>query len=232
MTREISFDTETTGLDPRSGHRVIEIGCVEMIDRVPTGKHFHQYINPQRDVPAEAAAVHGLTEEMLKDKPIFSEIANDFRQFVGDATLIIHNAAFDMKFINAELTWAKLPEIPWEQSFCTLKEARKRFPGAQNSLDALCKRFNIDNSMRDKHGALLDADLLASMYLELMGGAQNSLELVGKGSSAAGGSTGTVSIETVNQPRPARAHAPSAEELQAHEEFLTRFKDPLWSKQS
>ncbi|HCR85666.1 MAG TPA: DNA polymerase III subunit epsilon, partial [Alphaproteobacteria bacterium] len=177
MEREIILDTETTGLDPKQGHRLVEIGCVELFNRVPTGKTFHTYLNPERDVPYDAERIHGIKTEFLQDKPKFSEIVDDFLKFVGNSKLVIHNADFDMKFINAELFYVKKSEIPKERVFCTLIYSRQKFPGAQNSLDALCRRFNVDNNHRDKHGALLDADLLAKVYLELMGGKQNAFEL-------------------------------------------------------
>ena len=156
--REIVWDTETTGFDPIAGDRIVEIGAVELNQHLPTGKVFHQYINPERDMPPGAYEVHGLSIDFLKDFPVFSEIANEFIDFIGDATLIAHNAKFDMKFINSELKNANLPEVPLNQSLDTLEIARKKFPGAQNSLDALCRRFNIDNSGRQKHGALLDSE--------------------------------------------------------------------------
>lgn len=179
IEREISLDTETTGFKPQEGHRLVEIGCVEMINRIPTGNNFHVYINPERDMPIAAYEVHGLSEEFLRDKPKFHEVADDFLRFIGNDKLIIHNAQFDIRFLNAELTHAKKRNIPYpsDQVFCTLTHARKKFPGSPATLDALCKRFNIDNSSRTLHGALLDAELLADMYLELMGGSQVSLSL-------------------------------------------------------
>ncbi|MEO1551521.1 MAG: DNA polymerase III subunit epsilon, partial [Pseudomonadota bacterium] len=180
--REIVLDTETTGLDPKGGDRIVEIGAVELINHLPTGRTYHQYINPERNMPAEAFAIHGISEEFLADKPVFKDIAPAFVAFVGEAKLVIHNAAFDMKFLNAELGWAGFPILPMDQSLDTLDIARKRFPGAQNSLDALCRRFNVDNSMREKHGALLDSEILAEVYLELVGGRQPGLTLdVGAG---------------------------------------------------
>lgn len=175
--REIVLDTETTGLDPDSGDRLVEIGAVELVNHMPTGRTFHAYINPQRDVPQEVVDVHGLTAQFLADKPVFAAIAADFAAFIGDARLVIHNAAFDMKFLNAELGWAGQPTVPWSRAVDTLDLARRRFPGAQNTLDALCRRFGVDNSAREKHGALLDSELLAEVYLELMGGRQPDLSL-------------------------------------------------------
>ena len=161
--REIVLDTETTGLDPLSGDRVVEIGAVELLNHMPTGRTYHQYINPERDMPVEAFNVHGLSIEFLSDKPVFKQIGQEFLDFVGDSKMVIHNAAFDMKFLNAELKWMGLPSLPPAQATDTLAIARSRFPGAQNSLDALCRRFGIDNSARTKHGALLDSEILAEV---------------------------------------------------------------------
>ena len=172
VLREIVFDTETTGLSPENGDRLVEIGAVELINHIPTGRTYHQYINPERSVPEEVVAVHGLTEEFLKDYPVFAEVAAAFVEFVGeDGVLVAHNASFDIKFINFELKKLGRAEYEWDRVVDTLEIARKKFPGAKNNLDALCKRFNIDNSHRTKHGALLDAELLADVYLELLGGA-------------------------------------------------------------
>lgn len=173
--REICFDTETTGLDPRDGHRVVEIGCVELVDKVKTGNSFHVYINPERDMPEGAFKVHGISEEFLKDKPLFADVAQDFVDFVKDAKLIAHNAAFDMKFVNFELRQCGFEIIERGCVIDSLQMARNKFPGAPNSLDALCKRFSVDASKRTKHGALLDAELLADVYLELAGGSQFSM---------------------------------------------------------
>ncbi|WP_099825016.1 DNA polymerase III subunit epsilon [Oceaniglobus indicus] len=177
--REIVLDTETTGFEPEAGDRIVEIGAVELLNHMPTGRTFHEYINPQRAMPAEAFAVHGLGDDFLRDKPVFSAIGQKFLDFVGDAKLVIHNAAFDMKFLNAELGWLGLPQLPWEQALDTLAIARKRFPGSPASLDALCRRFGIDNSSRTLHGALLDSEILAEVYLELIGGRQPDLVLSG-----------------------------------------------------
>lgn len=173
--REIVLDTETTGLDPAEGHRIVEIGGVELLNHMPTGRVYHQYINPERDMPAEAFAVHGLSEERLSKEPVFAAIAGDFVDFVGEAKLVIHNASFDMKFINAELRWLGRDPIPNDRAIDTLAIARKRFPGSPAGLDALCRRFGVDNSAREKHGALLDSELLAEVYLELIGGRQPDL---------------------------------------------------------
>lgn len=175
--REIILDTETTGLSPLTGDRLVEIGCVELINHIPSGKTYHVYINPERDMPKEAEAVHGLSEIFLKDKPLFKSVAQEFVAFVGDAPLIIHNASFDMGFINAELTKIGLAAIPPSQVIDTLQMARRSHPMGPNSLDALCRRYGIDNSKRTKHGALLDAELLADVYLELIGGRQTALVL-------------------------------------------------------
>ena len=179
--REIVLDTETTGFDPATGDRIVEIGAVELMNHLPTGRTFHKYLNPQREVPAEAIAVHGLTDEFLRDKPLFADVAAEFASFIGDdAKLIIHNAAFDMKFLNAELKMIGKTQLPWSRALDTLALAREKFPGAQNSLDALCRRFGIDNSSRTLHGALLDSEILAEVYLELIGGRQAALGLPGE----------------------------------------------------
>jgi len=174
--REIVLDTETTGMDPLDGHRLVEIGCVELENHLPTGRTYHQYINPERDVPEEVVAVHGLTTERLANEPTFGEIVGDFLDFLGeDSRLVIHNAEFDMKFINAELKMFGFPDVPNKRVFDTLALARKKFPGSPANLDALCRRFHIDNSNRTLHGALLDSELLAEVYLELLGGRQQGL---------------------------------------------------------
>lgn len=171
--REIVLDTETTGFEPAEGHRIVEIGAIELINHMPTGRTYHQYINPERAMPNEAFEVHGLGDDFLRDKPRFAEIAAAFLEFIGtDSRLVIHNAAFDMKFLNAELSWAELPRIPDDRALDTVQMARRKFPGSPASLDALCRRFGIDNSVREKHGALLDSELLAEVYLELIGGRQ------------------------------------------------------------
>ena len=177
--REIVLDTETTGFDPETGDRVVEIGCVELNFYVPTGNEYHCYINPERDMPEGAFGVHGLSEEFLSDKPVFADIIDDFLEFIGDdARLVIHNASFDSKFLNAELRWLNRPPLPEVRLIDTLEIARRRFPGGANSLDALCRRFDVDLSVRDKHGALVDCHLLAAVYLELIGGRQPGLSLV------------------------------------------------------
>lgn len=177
MLREVILDTETTGLDPANGDRVVEIGAIELLNHLPTGRTFHVYINPERDMPKEAEAVHGLSTTFLRDKPVFAAIAQEFLDFIGDATLIIHNASFDVAFLNAELAFLRLPPLLPERVVDTLHIARQKHPGSANSLDALCRRYGIDNSRRTKHGALLDSELLAEVYLELIGGRQTTLVL-------------------------------------------------------
>ena len=175
--REIVLDTETTGLDPKSGDRIVEIGAIELFNHMPTGKTFHEYLNPEKKMPQEAFAVHGLSDDFLKGKPLFRQIMENLTTFIGESKMIIHNAAFDMKFLNAELLKAGGRLYPLDQAIDTLMIARKKYPGAQNSLDALCRRFSIDNSVREKHGALLDSELLSDVYLELIGGRQPDLIL-------------------------------------------------------
>ncbi|MFP7569395.1 DNA polymerase III subunit epsilon [Marivita sp. S2033] len=175
--REIVLDTETTGFEPDQGDRIVEIGAVELFNHVPTGRTYHQYINPERAMPQEAFEVHGLGDDFLRDKPVFVDIAQAFVDFIADAKLIIHNAAFDMKFLNAELSWVKRAPIPFDQAIDTLAIARRRFPGSPASLDALCRRFGIDNTARTLHGALLDSEILAEVYLELIGGKQPDFAL-------------------------------------------------------
>jgi DNA polymerase-3 subunit epsilon len=225
--REIVLDTETTGFKANEGDRLVEIGCIELVNHIPTGRHYHVYINPERSMPEEAFKVHGLSDEFLKDKPVFATVAQDFCAFIGEDRLVIHNAQFDLGFLNAEL--ARLdgfPHIAMERAIDTVRLARQKFPGAQVSLDALCKRFNIDNSARVKHGALLDAELLAEVYLELIGGRQQGLGF-------AGADTGEALLATQPQRGPARLprpHAPTAEELAAHAAFVGKLKDALWLK--
>jgi DNA polymerase III subunit epsilon len=211
--REVILDTETTGIDPREGHRIVEIGAVELLNHVPTSKVFHCYLNPQRDMPKEAEAVHGLTSEFLKDKPGFEEIADEFLDFIADSTLIIHNASFDVGFLNAELGYVRKAQIDMSRVVDTLAMARKKHPMAPNSLDALCKRYNVDASRRDKHGALLDSELLAEVYLELIGGRQISLTLPEEKMQR------TVQMQTRGQPRQRSQPLPSRlteDEASAH----------------
>lgn len=224
--REVVLDTETTGLDPLSGHRLVEIGCIELFNHLPTGRTYQTYLNPDRDMPTAAFEVHGLSDEFLADKPRFAEVVDDFLDFIGPddgAPLVIHNAEFDMRFINAELTRLGRATLPLSRAIDTVRLARQRFPGAQASLDALCRRFGIDNSARTRHGALLDAELLAEVYLELVGGRQPGLVL-GQGAAAA-------AAGPRREFRPPRPHAPSAGELARHEAFIARFvKDAIWLK--
>lgn len=227
--REISFDTETTGLDPFSGHRVIEIGCVEIIDRRITENHFHVYINPERDVPRAATQVHGITDEFLSDKPLFKDIASAFLDFVGNDKLVIHNAGFDMKFINYELERCNLSPLPFDQAIDTLLMARKKFPGAKATLDALCQRFGISLERREKHGALLDAELLADMYLEMLGERQSSLHFLNKKHEQE--EKGKGSVAQKKESIVAREFPASKQELEQHKAFLESYiKDSLWKK--
>lgn len=221
--REIVLDTETTGLDPADGHRLVEVGCVELVNHLPTGRVFHRYVNPERDMPVEAFNVHGLSAEFLADHPVFAELAADFLEFLGDAPLVIHNAEFDMRFINFELKRLGFPAIPLSRALDTLQIARQRFPGAPATLDALCRRFDIDNAARTRHGALLDAELLAEVYLELAGGRQPGLALT---AAAAKDARSTAAVR--REPRAPRPHAATAEELAAHAAFVATLKTPLW----
>ena len=226
--REFVMDTETTGLDPASGDRLVEIACVELSNYIPTGRVFHEYINPQRDMPDEAFRIHGLSEKFLRDKPLFTEVVGSFLDFVEDGLLIFHNASFDMKFINAELTQADLAIIPPERVFDTLALARRKHPAGPNSLDALCKRYAIDNSARTKHGALLDAELLAEVYLQLVGGQQAALDLSARraGLRQNGREDGAVAC----RPKPLRQHIDEAERI-AHQTFIDELgDDALWQK--
>ena len=220
--REIVLDTETTGLDPRQGHRVVEIGCLELINHIPTTQHFHRYINPECDISDEAVAVHGLTRERLSKEPVFAAIAGEFLDFIGDSKLIIHNADFDVGFLNYELAALGFPPMPPDRATCTVKMARRRFPGAPASLDALCRRFGVDNSGRTLHGALLDAQLLAECYVELLGGRQQGLALTVETIVA------KVAFEGAAIRRTPRAHYPSEAEIAAHAAMLASLKSPLW----
>jgi DNA polymerase-3 subunit epsilon len=222
--REIVLDTETTGLDPRGGHRVIEIGCLELENHLPTGTHLQLFVNPERDIPEEAVRVHGLTAEFLADKPRFGEVVDDVLEFLGDAPLVIHNAAFDIGFLNAELERVARPLLDAARAIDTVQLARRRFPGAQASLDALCRRFEIDLSARTQHGALLDCQLLAAVYLELRGGRQPGFEL----DRRAGGKGSAARRQSDRSVRPARPHAPSEDEAAAHKALLEKITDPLW----
>ncbi len=223
--REIVLDTETTGLDPGAGHRIVEIACMELLHRLPSGRSFRTYLNPERDMPEEAQGVHGLSTEFLSRQPRFEEVVEQFLEFIGEAPLIIHNAEFDLRFLNAELERLGRPGLDAARAVDTMTLARQRFPGAQASLDALCRRFEIDNSARSLHGALLDCQLLADVYLELSGGRQAGLDLDAAAGKARAGPG------AVQRPyRPARAHAPSAQEQAAHEALLRRIKEPIWRR--
>lgn len=225
--REICFDTETTGFDPETGDRLVEIGAVELINHIPTGKIFHEYINPERDVPEEVVKVHGLTTEFLRDKPTFREIAQSWVDFIGDdGILVAHNAEFDLKFINYELKKCGFETYDLDRVVDTLAIARNEFRGARNSLDALCKRFNIDNSARTFHGALLDAQLLAEVYLQLMGGHEPSIKFVSKSSNEINNSLKINKVDIKY-----RKFTISVEEEQEHMAFLEKnIKDPVWLK--
>ena len=228
MLREIVFDTETTGLSPEEGDKLVEIGAVELINHMPTGRTYHQYINPGRDVPEEVVKVHGLTEEFLKNYPKLSEVAQDFINFVGDdGILVAHNASFDIHFINHEFKHLGFKTYPWERVVDTLEIARNKFPGARNNLDALCRRFNIDNSARTKHGALLDAELLSEVYLELLGGAEPTMSLTAEDEIKSHPELKTEN-KIYHEPR---SFSLSDEELRAHENFLKeKLTDAVWLK--
>jgi DNA polymerase-3 subunit epsilon len=240
--REIALDTETTGFDPFSGDRIVEIGAVELFNHVPTGNTYHQYINPERGMPDEAFGVHGIGpdllasprppkpgEVILKDKPVFKKCGQAFLDFIGDSKLVIHNASFDMKFLNAELKWMGLPEIPFDRAIDTLAIARKRFPGSPASLDALCRRFGIDNTSRTLHGALLDSEILADVYLELIGGKQPDFGLTSSGGTVAAGDSGEV-WRPKQRPTPLPARLTEAEQT-AHRAFVDKMgADALWLK--
>jgi len=226
--REIVFDTETTGLNPAGGDRMVEIGCVEIFNRVETGRHFHAYFNPEREMPSEAEAVHGLTTIFLSDKPRFSEKADELLEFIEDAPLVAHNASFDFSFLNFELQSCGKPAVCLSRMVDTLTLARSKHPGAKHSLDALCMRFGIDRSHRVKHGALLDAQLLAQVYVELTGGRQIGLGLVADaGSVNVRHSSGPVITREL---RPARPHAAAEEELERHRAFIAQLVNPLWAR--
>ena len=226
--REIVFDTETTGLNPAGGDRMVEIGCVEMVNRVETGRHYHAYFNPERAMPSEAEAVHGLSSIFLSDKPMFADKAEELLEFIGDCPLVAHNASFDFGFLNFELERCGRPAVCLTRMRDTLALARTKHPGAKHSLDALCTRFGVDRSMRVKHGALLDAQLLAQVYVELTGGRQIGLGLVGDGGTIAAEVRATT--VTVREPRPARPHFAAPEELERHRAFIAKLVNPLWER--
>ena len=226
--REIIFDTETTGLNPAAGDRMVEIGCIEMIGRVETGRHYHCYFNPERPMPSEAEAVHGLSDIFLSDKPRFADKVEELLEFIGDSPLVAHNAGFDFGFLNHELNHCGRPPVCMTRMVDTLGIARSRHPGAKHSLDALCTRFGVDRSHRVKHGALLDAQLLAQVYIELTGGRQIGLGLVAETASVAGiaASDGPV-VRPMREPRP---HHASPAEVERHAGFLARIANPLWRR--
>lgn len=227
--REITFDTETTGLEPKQGHRIVEIGCIELIDRVRTGNFFHAYVNPERDVPQRVVNIHGITEEFLSDKPLFRKIAAQFLDFIGDSPLVIHNASFDMKFINFELERASFPELNMKRAIDTLTIARTKFPGAKASLDALCERFGVNLSRRDKHGALLDAELLADVYIALTGGKQNSMFSSEPTDNSSKKNFSLPSVETIRETFASRDFSISSEEAEKHQEFISKkIKNAVW----
>lgn len=242
--REIVLDTETTGFEPSEGHRIVEIGAIELFNHLPTGRTYHQYINPERDMPREAFEVHGIGPDLLippetprpgavilKDKPVFRLVAQSFLDFIGDARLVIHNAAFDMRFLNAELEWAGLTRLETSRAIDTLLMARSRFPGSPASLDALCRRFGVDNSSREKHGALLDSEILAEVYLELIGGRQPDLVL---SAASTGPGRGASSQGADWRPRPRPIPLPeriTAEEAVAHSAFVGKLGEAaIWNK--
>lgn len=225
--REIVFDTETTGLNPSTGDRIVEIGCVEMVNRIETGRHFHAYFNPERPMPAEAAAVHGLTDIFLSDKPRFGEKVEELIEFIEDSPLVAHNAGFDFSFLNWELSLCGRPAVCMSRMVDTLAIARTRHPGAKHSLDALCVRFGVDRTQRVKHGALLDAQLLAQVYIELTGGRQIGLGLAEEAPPV------SASVEIViakRQVRPPRPHFAAPAELERHQTFISRLVNPLWQR--
>jgi DNA polymerase-3 subunit epsilon len=230
--REIVLDTETTGLSPLSGDRVVEIGCVELMNRIPTGRTFHAYFNPGRAMPSEAEAVHGLSDVFLSDKPLFPDLCQELLAFIGDAPLVAHNAPFDFGFLNHELALCRRPSICMTRMVCTLALARQRLPGAKHSLDALCTRFGVDRSIRIKHGALIDAQLLAQVYVELTGGRQIGLGLVAEEKIP----EEVIEVMLMDQlpaaiiARPARPHAPTDDELARHAAFMEMIADPIWNR--
>ena len=228
MIREIALDTETTGLKPEDGHRIVELGCLELLNHMPTGRTLHFYFDPERPMDPDATRVSGITDEMLRGKPFFADLAQPFLDFIADAPLVIHNAAFDMGFLNAELTRAGLEPLLPERAIDTLLMARRKFPGAPASLDALCRRFNIDLSERTTHNALLDCKLLAEVYLELVGGRQPGLGLAAE--RAAPRLKVAVAVAEAIGPRTPRLMSVSDAELAAHETFLGRIKEPLWTR--
>ena len=228
--REIVLDTETTGLDPNSGHRIVEIACVELINHMPTGAHFHHYLNPERDMPHEAFKVHGLSAEFLSAYGLFETIAGPFLDFIETSPLVIHNAGFDMKFINYELRKAGFPALAKHPVIDTIPMARQAFPGAQVNLDALCRRFKIDLSARDKHGALLDAQLLAEVYLELKGGKQHGMAFMQGPSKTQGAPALDQPLKAPAKNWPLRTFSLSEKEKADHDAFLDKYPKALWHR--
>jgi DNA polymerase-3 subunit epsilon len=228
--REIVFDTETTGVSPLTGDRMVEIGCVEMINRVETGRSFHAYFNPGRSMPSGAEAVHGLSEVFLSDKPRFGDMCDDLLAFLGDSPLIAHNASFDFGFLNHELTLIRRPLVCLTRMICTLELAKKRHPGAKHSLDALCTRYGVDRSIRVKHGALIDAQLLAQCYVELTGGRQIGFSLAAEAPQPQFADAAIRAAPARVQVRPPRLFEPSAEELERHAAFVATLTDPIWAR--
>jgi DNA polymerase-3 subunit epsilon len=226
--REIVLDTETTGLSPEKGDRVVEIGCVELFNHIPTGKIFQTYLNPERSMGAVAQEIHGLTDDFLKNQPIFLKIVDEFLSFIGESTLIIHNAEFDLSFMNSELKRIGRENIKFERAIDTLSIARKKFPGAQNNLDALCRRFDVDSSRRDLHGALLDSEILAEVYLELIGGKEPDLNLVNQKKEEGKKTTNTRRQE--NKRDTLLKYGISQVEEEQHLEFMQNLKNPIWNK--
>lgn len=236
MLREICLDIETTGLDPREGHKIVEIACFELLDKVKTGKFFHSFVNPRRDMPEEAFRIHGISSEFLKDKPIFDLIVDKFLNFIGDDIIVIHNAPFDTKFLNYELNLVQKKPLNMSKVIDSLVLARKKFPGSPNSLDALCKRFQLDLSKRQKHGALIDTELLCDVYIELMGGAQGGFgfdnDNIAKKEQPKS-QENFLQKKIVKKDKPiinARDYSPSIQELEAHQEFIKKnFKENYWN---
>ena len=230
--REIVLDTETTGFEPSEGDRIVEIGAVELFNHLPTGRTYHQYINPERNMPEAAFNVHGLSEEFLSTKPLFKDIAQDFIDFIKDSKLVIHNASFDMKFLNAELKWVNRPAMPPNQEIAALAISRRKFPGSPASLDALCRRFGIDNSSRTLHGALLDSEILAEVYLELVGGRQPDLVLSGPEVKTSADGSPSSDWRPAPRPKPLPSRL-SATEKAAHDSFIAALgSDSLWTKET
>ncbi len=226
--REVVLDTETTGLDVHSGHKIIEIGALEIINLVPSGRTLHLYINPERDIDKEAIKIHGITQEFISNKPTFKQIAQEFLDFINSDQLVIHNASFDLAFLNSELRQSGFQTISEDKVIDTLKIARQKFPGAQASLDALCRRFQIDNSHRELHGALIDADLLSSVYVELKGGLQPDLQFNEVAIEGREQAKDFQSSFVNRKYRPVRHHEPTKDELNKHSQFLKLISDPIW----